>query len=179
MPSRFILNEFNLNLASARLLVRFWFLVLVVLVAGTVVGVLVVYELVRGRGMGGLVGALCRVVLHGGRLLVWGIGRVRVYWRDCGGLWAAKGHTICVGRGARERGEGEAVSAGRKRQGDERGKGWKWGQRPDEDRQMRGLLGALRGSRNRIPFPATTAYLYPELSQAHPQTITYFHSQTS
>lgn len=103
MPSRFILNEFNLNLASARLLVRFWFLVLVVLVAGTVVGVLVVYELVCGRGVWGLVGALCRVVLHGGRLLVWGIGRVGVYWRDCGGLWAAKGHTEARGSAGRER----------------------------------------------------------------------------
>jgi hypothetical protein len=63
MPSRFILNEFNLNLASARLLVRFWFLVFVVFVAGTVVGILVVYKLVCGRG--GLVGTFGRVVLHG------------------------------------------------------------------------------------------------------------------
>ena len=83
MSSRFILNEFNLNLASARLLVRFWFLVLVVLVAGTVSGVLVVDELVSGRGMGGLVGTFSRVVLHRRLLLVWGIGRVGVYWRDC------------------------------------------------------------------------------------------------
>ena len=55
MPSRFILNEFNLNLAPARLLVRFWFLLVFVIVGGTVVGVLVVDELVCGRGMGGLV----------------------------------------------------------------------------------------------------------------------------
>ena len=74
MPSRFILNEFNLNLASARLLVRFWFLVLVVLVGGAVVGVLVIYE-VSGRGMDSLVGPLCRVVLHLGLLvlIVWGV----------------------------------------------------------------------------------------------------------
>lgn len=79
MPSRFILNEFNLNLASARLLVRFWFLVIVVIVGGTVVGILVVDKLVGGRGVGGLVGTFGRVVLHGW-LLVCGIGRVRVDW---------------------------------------------------------------------------------------------------
>ena len=83
MPSRFILNEFNLNLASARLLVRFWFLVLVVLVAGAVVGVLVVDELVGGRRVGGLVRPFSRVVLHRRGLLVLRIGRVRVYWGDC------------------------------------------------------------------------------------------------
>jgi hypothetical protein len=89
MPSRFILNEFNLNLASARLLVRFWFLVIFVVVAGAVVGVLVVYELVGGWGMGRLVGPFGRVVLHLGLLLlllvlvvVWGIGRVRVGRRE-------------------------------------------------------------------------------------------------
>jgi hypothetical protein len=64
MPSRFILNEFNLNLASARLLVRFWFFLIVVFVAGAVIGVLVVYELVGRRGMGSLVGPFSRVVLH-------------------------------------------------------------------------------------------------------------------
>jgi hypothetical protein len=77
---------------------------------------------------------------------------------------------------------GTGKGTGRKRQGGTKeARGGRWGQKPDEDGQMerRGLLGALRGSRNRIPFPATTAYLYPELSQAHPQTITYFHSQTS
>ena len=85
MPSRFILNEFNLNLASARLLVRFWFLVILVFVAGTVVGVLVVYELVGGGGMGSLVGPFSRVVLHG-RLLVLcvgRVGRVGIGWSDC------------------------------------------------------------------------------------------------
>jgi hypothetical protein len=84
MPSRFILNEFNLNLASARLLVRFWFLLIFVIVAGTVVGVLVIYKLVGGRGVGSLVCPL-GVVLHGW-LLVLGIGRigrVRVDGRDC------------------------------------------------------------------------------------------------
>jgi hypothetical protein len=69
MPSRFILNEFNLNLASARLLVRFWFLVILVFVAGTVVGVLVIYKLVGGRGMGSLVGPFGSVVLHGWLLI--------------------------------------------------------------------------------------------------------------
>jgi len=85
MPSRFILNEFNLNLASARLLVRFWFLVIFVIVGGAVVGVLVVYELVGGWGMGSLVGPFGRVVLHGGLLVlsVWGVGRVGVGWREC------------------------------------------------------------------------------------------------
>jgi hypothetical protein len=87
MPSRFILNEFNLNLASARLLVRFWFLVIVVIVGGAVVGVLVVYELVGRGGMGRLVGPFGRVVLHGGWLLVlscvWCVGRVGVGWREC------------------------------------------------------------------------------------------------
>ena len=87
MPSRFILNEFNLNLASARLLVRFWFLLIVIIVAGAVVGVLVVYELVCGWGMGGLVGAFGRVVLHLGLLLllvlrVWVVGRVGVCRRE-------------------------------------------------------------------------------------------------
>jgi hypothetical protein len=65
VPSRFILNEFNLNLASARLLVRFWFLVIFVIVACTVVGILIVYELISRWGMGSRVGALGRVVLHG------------------------------------------------------------------------------------------------------------------
>jgi hypothetical protein len=85
MPSRFILNEFNLNLASARLLVRFWFLVIFVIVGGAVGGVLVVYELVCGGGMGSLVGPFCRVVLHGWLLLllllIW-VGRVRDGWRE-------------------------------------------------------------------------------------------------
>jgi hypothetical protein len=103
MPSRFILNEFNLNLASARLLVRFWFLLIFVIVASTVVGVLVVYKLVSGGGMGSLVGPFGRIVLHLGLLLVlcvWLVGRVRVGWRESGGRWAAKGHT----KGARGRG---------------------------------------------------------------------------
>jgi hypothetical protein len=84
MPSRFILNEFNLNLASARLLVRFWFLVIFVIVGGTVVGVLVVDELVGGGGVG-LVGSFGRVVLHGWWLLLTlRVGRVGVVdWRDC------------------------------------------------------------------------------------------------
>jgi hypothetical protein len=191
MPSRFILNEFNLNLASARLLVRFWFLVLVVLVGGTVVGVLVVYKLVGGRGMDRLVGPFGRVVLHGWLLVlrVWGVGGVGGH---CGGRWTAKGHAHAGGQRAlrcargrswmgRLRMSGEGQERGRAVKGRETkeargGSGGKGQMRMD---RWRGLLGALRGSRNRIPFPATTAYLYPELSQAHPQTITYFHSQTS
>ena len=84
MPSRFILNEFNLNLASARLLVRFWFLVIFVIVGGAVVGVLVVYELICG-GRVSLVGAFGRVVLHGGLLVlgVWLVGRVGDGWGEC------------------------------------------------------------------------------------------------
>ena len=90
MPSRFILNEFNLNLASARLLVRFWFLIIFVVVGGAVVGVLVVYELVCGWGMSSLVCPFCRVVLHLWLLLlllllllrVWGVGRVGVGRRE-------------------------------------------------------------------------------------------------
>jgi hypothetical protein len=77
MPSRFILNEFNLNLASARLLVRFWFLFVFVVVGGAVIGVLVVYELVCGWGRR-LVGPFGRVVLHLGLLCIWGVGRVGV-----------------------------------------------------------------------------------------------------
>jgi len=87
MPSRFILNEFNLNLASARLLVRFWFLLILVIVACAVIGVLIVYELIGRRGVGSRVGPLCRVVLHGWLLLIlggWRVSRrVWVYWRDC------------------------------------------------------------------------------------------------
>ena len=90
MPSRFILNEFNLNLASARLLVRFWFLLIIVIVARTVVGILIIYELIRRWGMSSRVGALSRVVLHGWdgrrlRRLALGIGRIRrvwINWRD-------------------------------------------------------------------------------------------------
>ncbi len=90
MSSRFILNEFNLNLASARLLVRFWFLVIFVIVARTVVSILIIYELISGRGMSGRIGALGRVVLHIwdggwlGRLILrigW-IGRVWINRRD-------------------------------------------------------------------------------------------------
>ena len=87
MPSRFILNEFNLNLASARFLLRFWLLVILVIVACAVVGVLIVYELIGRRGVDGRVGPLGRVVLHGWRLLVlrggWVRRRVWVYGRDC------------------------------------------------------------------------------------------------
>lgn len=77
--------------------------------------------------------------------------------------------------GGRERRGGEGGRRGRavKGRGDERGKGGKWGQRPDEDERPFG------SSERVIPFPATTAYLYPELSQAHPQTFAHFHSQTS
>ena len=78
------------------------------------------------------------------------------------------------GRGGEERGRAVKGRGGTKEA--RGGSGGKGQMRMD---RWRGLLGALRGSRNPIPFPATTAYLYPELSQAHPQTITYFHSQTS
>ena len=90
MPSRFILNEFNLNLASARLLVRFWFLVIFVILACTVVGILIVNELIRRWRMSGRVSAFSRVVLHGWdrrglRRLILRIGRIRrvwINWRD-------------------------------------------------------------------------------------------------
>jgi len=96
MPSRFILNEFNLDLASARLLVRFYFFLLLVIVARAVVGVLIVYELIGSRGMDSRVGPFGCVVLHGW-LLILGSGRVRRVWVDWGdsgrSRWAAKGHT--------------------------------------------------------------------------------------
>jgi hypothetical protein len=86
MPSRFILNEFNLNLASARLLVRFYFFLILVIVGCAVVSVLIVYELIGRRGVGSRVGPLGRVVLHGWLLILrgwWVRRRVWVHWRDC------------------------------------------------------------------------------------------------
>jgi hypothetical protein len=51
MTSRFILDKFDLDLPSARLLVRFGFLVLFVVVAGTVNRVVVVDErVITNRG---------------------------------------------------------------------------------------------------------------------------------
>jgi len=86
MPSRFILNEFNLNLASARFLLRFWFFLILVIVACAVVGVLIVYELIGRRGVDSRVGPLGGVVLHEWLLILcgWRVSRrVWVYWRDC------------------------------------------------------------------------------------------------
>jgi hypothetical protein len=142
VPSRFILNEFNLNLASARLLVRFYFLLFVVIVARAVVGVLIVDELIGGRGVSSRVGPFGRVVLHLGLLGLsgGGIGRVWVDWRDGRGRRAAKGHTKWRGkRGRVEEGRGGEGGMGMgmngqergravKGRGDERGKGGKWGE---------------------------------------------------
>lgn len=86
MTSRFVLDEFNLNLAAACLLVALWFhIVVVVVVAGAVGRVVVVDERVvadggtaEGRGMlverprrAGEVSALTLVAHCGGR---WGEG---------------------------------------------------------------------------------------------------------
>jgi hypothetical protein len=45
--------------------VQFWFLVILVIVTGTVIGILVINKLVNGQGMGSLVCLFGSVVLQG------------------------------------------------------------------------------------------------------------------